>query len=132
MTDPKPNPSQPKNAVLAILGAACPVFQNCLPLAIGIHKAIQERFPEIDKQSLRSALRIHTASTRYLKALVQGECRFDLAGEKTGPITPEQKQQAKDTLRERYKKTAERKKAEQLAQQRQENLHKLVEKFNSR
>jgi len=47
-------------------------------------------------------------------------------------ITPEQRQHAKDTLHERYQKTAERKKAEQQAQQLQENLLILAEKFNTR
>lgn len=97
---------------------------------------IRERLPEIDPAQLKIALKMHTNSTRYLKALSHAEMRFDLDGMPAGAITPEQRKQAKDTLRERYKKTAARKKAEQQAllhsQQRQENLLKLVEKFNTR
>ena len=88
--------------------------------------------PDIDLQQLKIALKMHTGSTRYLKALSQAKTRFDLDGLPAGEITPEQRQQAKDMLHQRYQKTAERKKAEQQAQQRQENLLKLVEKFNTR
>lgn len=132
MTDSKQNPPLPKNDVLAVLSSSFPVFRECIPLAIGIHKAIREKLPDIDQGNLRNALKIHTASTRYLKALKQGETRFDLDGAPAGSVTPEQRQQAIDTLRKRFKKIAERKEAEQQARQRQENLLKLAEKFNTR
>lgn len=132
MTNSKQNPLRPKNELLAALSAEFPVFRDGLPLAIGIHKAIREKLPAIDQGSLRNALKVHTASTRYLKTLTQGEARFGLDGAPAGAVTPEQRQQARDTLRERFRKIAERKKAEQQAQQRQENLLKLAEKFNAR
>ena len=79
-------------------------------------------------------MRMHTASARYLKALTNGETRFDLDGNAAGAVTPEQKQQALDTLRERFKKGADRHKALMLAQQQEqqrlEKLLKLAEKFN--
>ena len=132
MPDSKqPSPRQ-NNEALATLSAAFPVFRDCLPLAVGIHKAIREKLPEIDRQKLRDALRIHTNSTRYLKALTQGESRFDLDGNPSGCVTPEHLQQAKDMVRERFKKMAERKQAEQQAQQLQDNILKLAEKFNAR
>lgn len=81
-------------------------------------------------------MRMHTASARYLKALTNGETRFDLDGNAAGPVTAEQKQQALNTLRERFRKGAEQHKARLLAQQqeqkRQEKLVKLAEKFNVR
>lgn len=132
MTDSTKNPPRPKNEVLSSLSAAFPVFRDCLPLAVGIHKTIRARQPEIDQASLRGALRFHTASTRYLKALTQGEVRFDLDGKPDGAVSPEQRQQAMEVLRERFKKIAERKKAEELARQQQEKLVKLAEKFNTR
>jgi hypothetical protein len=59
-----------------------------------------------------------------------------LDGKQAGDITAEQKQQAPDTLRERFRKGAELRKTQLLAQQqeqqRQENLLKLAEKFNKR
>ena len=126
----------PRNDVLNTLGLQFAVFQECRPLAIGIHKIILERVPAIDPQHLRSAMKMHTASTRYLKAITHSEKRFDLDGNPAGEITAEQKQQALDTLRERFRKGADLRKAQLLAQQleeqRQEKLLKLAEKFNKR
>jgi len=94
-----------------------------------------ERIPGINPQQLRLAMRMHTASARYLKALTNGEIRFDLDGNAAGAVTPEQKEQALDTLRERFRKGAEQHKAQLLAQQqeqqRQEKLIRLAEKFNA-
>jgi ProP effector len=125
-------PLRQRNPVLDTLASSFKAFQDCLPLAVGIHKVIKQRLPEIDAAQLKTALKMHTGSTRYLKALTHAETRFDLDGAPAGEITPEQRKQARDTLRERYEKIAERKKAEQEAQQRQENLLKLVEKFKTR
>jgi ProP effector len=79
---------------------------------------------------------MHTSSARYLKALTHGKARFDLDGNAAGAVTPEQQEQALDTLRERFRKSAEQHKAQLLAQQqeqqRQEKLVKLAEKFSAR
>ena len=129
------NPRDPHHAVLISLRSTFSVFQECRPLAIGIHKAVLERIPGINPQQLRLAMRMHTASARYLKALTNGEIRFDLDGNAAGAVTPEQKEQALDTLRERFRKGAEQHKARLLAQQqeqlRQEKLIKLAKKFNA-
>lgn len=128
-------PRDPQHAVLISLRSTFPVFQECRPLAIGIHKTVLERIPGINPQQLRLAMRMHTASARYLKALTNGEIRFDLDGNAAGAVTPEQKEQALDTLRERFRKGAEQHKARVLAQQqeqlRQEKLIRLAEKFNA-
>lgn len=132
-------PARPRNATLETLGTTFAVFRDCLPLAIGIHKVIAERHPEIDQGHLRTAMRMHTASTRYLKALSQAQVRFDIDGQPAGEVTAEQRQQATDGLRERFKKGADRRRAElealeqqKKAQERQQNLQKLAEKFNTR
>lgn len=127
----------PRNDVLNTLGSTLAILQECRPLAIGIHKIIlEQRVPAIDPQRLRFAMKMHTASTRYLKAITHSEKRFDLDGNPAGDITDEQKQQALDTLRERFRKGAELRKAQLLSQQqeqqRQEKLLKLAEKFNKR
>jgi ProP effector len=132
MNNAEPKPHRPRNAVLDLLSTSFPIFRECRPLAIGIHKAIKERLPDIDSQQLRLAMRAHTASTRYLKALTQADARFDLDGNPAGEVSAEQKKQASDTLRERFREQAERHKAAQLEQQRKEKLSKLAEKFNSR
>ena len=73
-------PARPasRNPLLDTLGANFAVFRECRPLALGIHKAIIARMPELDAAQLRLALRMHTASTRYLKALQSAGERFDL------------------------------------------------------
>jgi ProP effector len=143
MTAPARPLRRPNNPVLDQLAAAFPVFANAQPLAIGVHKAIKERLPEIDAAKLRLALKLHTASTRYLKALANSDTRFDLDGNPAGEITAEQKQQALDGLKERFRKAAERKRAEQEQKNEQERqarqqakqqakLQQLAEKFNTR
>jgi hypothetical protein len=44
----------------------------------------------------------------------------------------EQRQQALETIKERFRKVAERKKSEKEDKERQEKLQKLAEKFNQR
>jgi ProP effector len=126
----------PRNDVLTTLRSTFPVLQECRPLAIGIHKVILERIPDINPQRLRLAMRMHTASARYLKALTHADTRYDLDGNPAGSVTAEQKQQALDVLRDRFRKGAEQHKAQRLAQQqeqqRQEKLLQLAEKFNAR
>lgn len=132
MTPAESKPSRARNALLDSLSASFPAFRDCLPLALGVHKVIKERLPDIAVPQLRSAMRIHTASTRYLKVLSQADQRFDLDGAPAGEVTEEQRQQASQTLRERFKKKAEQHKVEQAAKQHQENLVKLAGKFNAR
>ncbi len=121
----KPNPLEKLNQQFA-------VFREGRPLAIGIHKAIAERLPDMNASQVRFALKVHTGSTRYLKAVSQGEIRFNLDGEAAGPVTPEQQQQALDTLKDRFRKQAAQRKAELAAHEHQKNLQKLAEKFNTR
>ncbi len=132
MNSPEPQSLRPRNPVLDTLSSSFKVFRDCLPLAVGIHKMIKLRLPALDMQQLRTAMRMHTASARYLKSLSQADTRFDLDGSPAGEVTAEQRQQATDTLRERFRKKAERQMTERLARQRQEKLEKLADKFNSR
>jgi len=129
------HPSKPThhyNSVLAALTASFAVFRDGLPLAIGIHKAIRERLPDIGGTQLRMALKRHTASTKYLKAVANGQKRFDLDGNPAGEITADQREQALATLKERFRKAAEQKRTEQAAKERQVQMKKLAEKFNNR
>lgn len=132
MTDTAPIARRPPHPVLETLINTFPVFRDGQPLAIGIHKAIKVRLPDINEGSLRIALKGYTASTKYLKAIANGKQRFDLDGNPGGEITTEQRQQAMETIKERFRKAAERKKVEQEAKERQEKLQKLAEKFNQR
>ncbi|MCU0933805.1 MAG: ProQ/FinO family protein, partial [Thiobacillaceae bacterium] len=122
------------NALLAQLQAEFAVFRDCKPLAIGIHKQLLERKPDLDKNKVRVALHGHTASTRYLKALTEGAPRLDLDGQPAGEVTKEQQDVAVKTLRdriklvkERQKAEAARRKAEEEAAMRQAKLQQLAE-----
>lgn len=129
--------------VTKLLNERYAVFRDAQPLAIGIHKAVMKALPEVDGGRVRAALRRHVGSTRYLKAVANGDDRFDLDGQPAGKITDEQKKQAVDALRERFKKGADRRRSEIQAQQekeradarekqRLEKLQQLASKFNAR
>lgn len=135
--------SPARNALLETIRENFAVFREARPLALGIHKAIIERMPGLDTAQLRLAMRIHTASTRYLKALLATRERFDLDGNPAGEVTEEQRAVASTALRERFKKSADRRKAEEQAlkeakreqeaqQKRQEKLAQLAARFNLR
>ncbi len=132
MTDPHPKVRRPSNPVLETLISTFPVFRDGQPLSIGIHKAIKLHLPDLGETSLRMTLKGYTASTKYLKAIANGKQRFDLDGNPAGEVTAEQRQQALETIKERFRKAAERKKAELEDKERQEKLQKLAEKFNQR
>jgi ProP effector len=121
------------------LQAEFAVFRDCKPLAIGIHKQLMARKPELDKNKVRAALHGHTASSRYLKALTEGAPRLDLDGQPAGEVTAEQQAVAVKTLRDRIKLAKERQKAEEAqrkaeeeAAMRQAKLQQLAEKFGKR
>ena len=133
----KPEPR--RNAVLQTLIETYKVFGDCLPLAIGIHKTIKQRQPELGEGGLRFALKLHTGSTKYLKSIANGSQRFDLDGNPAGEITAEQKEQALAAIKERFRKVADRKREEQQQRLQQENdekkrqkLQQLADKFSKR
>ena len=135
----KATPKRARNTVLDSLVATFPAFRDALPLAIGIHKTILERLPELSNEKISKAMKIHTSSTRYLKAMTKTETRFDLDGNPAGEVTTEQRDGAARLLKERIDRANERKKAEQekqraeaQARQQQERLEKLAAKFNRR
>ena len=136
MTTVEAKPAPGRNAILELLRTTFAVFRDHRPLALGIHKTIREKMPELNAGQLRTAMRMHTGATAYLKALAIGGERFDLDGQPAGTVTDEQREQAATDLRDRFKKGAERRKAaleaEREAQQRQEKLLKLAEKFKVR
>lgn len=140
---PATTKSSSHNVLLETLSAQFDVIRQARPLALGIHKTIIERLPEIDTTQLRLAMKIHTASTRYLKALLTTRERFDLDGKPNGEVSDEQREIANIALRERFRKAADRRNAEQLAskeaqrqhearQKHQEKLAQLAARFNSR
>lgn len=139
----EPSPDQAARILLKEWQEKFSVFRDCQPLAIGIDKQLRTLQPELPRKVMRIALRIHTNSLRYLKAMEKAEVRFDLDGKPADPVTDEHRSHAGEILRERAKKhAAQRKlqraaeeaqrKAEQAERQRAEKLNQLAAKFSRR
>lgn len=133
MNTTSPNPVR---QLLKDLNEKYAVFREDKPLAIGINKQLAGLLPDAQAKTLRTALRFHTSSVRYLKAMEKATERYDLDGNPAGEVTEEQRQHAADTLRERFKAQAEQKRAaaaaEKAEQIRQEKLSQLTAKFGGK
>lgn len=127
--------------LLAKLQETSPTFREWKPLALRIDKAVAERFPDLDRKVIRTAMRLHTAATRYLKSMEKATARFDLDGNEDGVVTEEQRTHARQTLKERFAESAKRKKAaldaekaqreaEEAERRKAEKLQQLVGKFS--
>jgi ProP effector len=128
-----PNPVQNARSLTKDFQEKFSVFRECLPLAIGIDKQLLARLPGLDRKLLRIALGIHTNSLRYLKAMEKATVRHDLDGNAADEVTDEHRAHASKLIGERFKKDAERRKAQREAElqarQRTEKLGQLIEKF---
>ena len=131
-----PSADSPR-ALLKQLQQQFEAFRNCLPLEIGIDKQLLARMPGLNRKLMRAALGIHTGSMRYLRAMEKATVRYDLDGKAGAEVTDTHRLHAKELLQQRFKKEAERKKAERdaAAQQeaerkRQEKLQQLASKFS--
>jgi ProP effector len=132
---PAPGADSPR-ALLKQLQQQFTAFRNCLPLEIGIDKQLLARMPNLNRKLMRAALGIHTGSMRYLRAMEKATVRYDLDGKAGAEVTDTHRQHAKELLQQRFKKEAERKKAERDAaaeqeaeRKRQEKLQQLASKF---
>jgi len=132
-SSPATTPGQSARVLLKSLQTSFPVFNDYAPLAIGIDKQLLTRLPDLERKVLRIALGMHTNSLRYLKTMEKATHRLDLDGNVGDEVTPEHRKHAAETLRERFKKEAERRKAQReadvLERQRTEKLNLLMEKF---
>lgn len=124
-------------ALLKQLQQQFPAFRDCLPLAIGIDKQLLARVPNLDRKTMRAALGIHTGSMRYLRSMEKATVRYDLDGVAGAEVTDTHRLHAKEQLQQRFKKEADRKKAEkaaaaeaEAARLRQEKLQQLASKFS--
>jgi ProP effector len=111
-----PTPAQSARALLKEFQEKFAAFRENMPLAIGIDKQLLARFPELDRKVLRIALGIHTNSSQYLKMMAKATFRVDLDGNKGDEVTAAHRAHAADTLRERFKKADELRKAERQAE----------------
>ena len=76
-----------------------PIFAECRPLAAGIVKQI-ERPPWMLNRSLRSALRLHTSTEKYLRALAAPDSqRYSLDGLVVGGVSEKHRARARQQLK---------------------------------
>ena len=135
--DEKPaNPNQNARTLLKELQAAFTVFRDYAPLAIGIDKQVIAKQAGVDRKLLRIALGMHTNSLRYLKTMEKATHRLDIDGKGAAEVTAEHRQHAAETLRERFRKDAERRKAQRESEEKErlhtQKLSQLVEKFGKK
>nr|MBL8457528.1 ProQ/FinO family protein [Zoogloeaceae bacterium] len=120
-------------ALLVMLQAASVTFRDYKPVALRIDKAVGERFPEVDRKVVRAAMRIHTTSTRYLKAMEKATHRFDFDGNENGELSAEHRAHAAQTLKERFAESArkkrEKQKLDELRQREEEAERRKSEKL---
>ena len=128
---PAPATGQSARSLLKQLQQEYPAFRDCLPLSIGIDKQLQERMPGLDKKTMRAALGIHTGSMRYLRAMEKAKVRYDLDGTAGAEVPEAHRLHAKEQLQQRFKKEADRKKAERDAALEEENNRKRQEKLQA-
>jgi ProP effector len=93
--------------------------------------------PDPNREVMRTALGIHTGSLRYLKAMEKATVRYDLDGKPGEEVTDTHRTHAREQLQQRFKKEADRKRAEreaaaaeEAAKKRQEKLQALASKFS--
>lgn len=60
------------------------------PLKVGIHKDLAEKASAISTGVIARAMRYHTQSDRYLRALKPGAARVDLDGNAVGEVTADE------------------------------------------
>jgi len=140
---PAKTPNQNARDLLKMLQERFPAFRDCLPLAIGTDKELLARIPDLDRKLLRIAFGMHAHSLRYLKTMEKATHRVDLDGNPAAELTDEHRKHATETLRERFRKDAERRKAEREAEAakraaeaaeslRVQKLGQLMEKFGKK
>ena len=111
------NPVQNARTLIKTLQEQYAVFRDYLPLAIGIDKQLQARQSELNRKTMRIALGLHTNSLRYLKSMEKATRRFDLDGNPGEEVSETHRAHAAEVLKERFRKDAERRRAQKQAEQ---------------
>jgi len=75
-------------------------YDNLRPLKLGILTDVITLLPDVDPTALRRVLANHTSRDGYLLALIhgRGDRRYDLNGQPTGIVTPEERAEAQKRL----------------------------------
>lgn len=101
----------PSHPVLVQLAQWYPALfgETCQPLKRGIYQDLMEAHPDaLDKEALKAALALHTRSTRYLRAVSEGQRRHDLMGQSVEDMAPEHVHHALlEVFRRRHARTGE-------------------------
>jgi ProP effector len=90
-------PVKPLHPVLEKLAEWYPALfgQRLLPLKRGVLQDLLAAHPEaLSKDELKTALGLHTRSTRYLTAMASGQQRHDLSGVAVEAVAPEHQHHA--------------------------------------
>jgi len=135
MSEPnKPAPAKDAaRQLLKELQRQYPIMREAKPMAIGIDAEILAAMPDLERRTLRTALRMHTGSTRYLKSMARETRRYNLAGEAVAEIADEHRERAKVMLKQRNQKREEEEKArreKEAEQRRSEKLEQLAARFS--
>jgi sRNA-binding protein len=88
----KPNRARSAQPVLEQLFTLYPHLFGAefLPLKLGIFQELLAKHPDtFQRDSLKTALSVHTRSTRYLQSVAAGKPRHDLQGVAVEPVAPE-------------------------------------------
>ncbi len=124
-------------SLLKLLQEKFPPFRSCQPLEIGIDKQLLAAMPDLNRKIMRAALGIHTGSLRYLRVMEKASLRYNLDGSTGAEVCETHRAHATQVLQQRFKKEAERKKAERdLAAEEEANrlradkLNQLTAKFS--
>jgi sRNA-binding protein len=122
-TPASPNPSSAAEAgaVIELLAELYPACFAVLefrrkPLAIGIYTNLENALAgAVAPRELANALRRYTSNTGYLRHLLCGAWRFDLAGNPAGTVTKAEEVSAKARLAAMADRAQQRKEAERSA-----------------
>lgn len=68
------------------------------PLAIGIHKMIKQRLPQLTNRRIEGMLSAYTSNPKYLAVLQANAPRYDLDGNQVGLVTEKQAEIARHQL----------------------------------
>jgi ProP effector len=87
------------------------------PLKIGINNDIKELLPETDPKIVGYALALYTGHIVYLRSLVEGASRIDLAGKEVDTVTADAASHAKDRLEKALERAKKGAKAKEVAKE---------------
>jgi ProP effector len=71
------------------------------PLKIGIDQSVSEAAPDLPPRKVKQAIAHYANTPSYLKTLIEGATRIDLAGNAAGVVTADAERHAQERLAER-------------------------------